>query len=158
LKIACECFYEQKQFSPKESFGQNPCLRQAGRRFLAGLNNIGNLDAPVAQLDRAAAYGAVGWGFDSLRVHNFFCANHMEYSVYILLSLSDYKHYTGLSANVQKRLNMHNSGKVKSTKPRRPFVVVYKEKVGSLKEARKREKYFKTAAGRSFLNNILSKY
>jgi hypothetical protein len=25
--------------------------------------------APVAQLDRAAAYGAVGWGFDSLRVH-----------------------------------------------------------------------------------------
>jgi hypothetical protein len=26
--------------------------------------------APVAQLDRAAAYGAVGWGFDSLRAYN----------------------------------------------------------------------------------------
>ena len=25
--------------------------------------------APIAQLDRAAAYGAVGWGFDSLWVH-----------------------------------------------------------------------------------------
>gem|GEM_PF-3333715 len=31
------------------------------------MNKVAN--APVAQLDRAAAYGAVGWGFDSLRVH-----------------------------------------------------------------------------------------
>ena len=55
-KLPASVFYEQKQFSES-------------RRFMAGLNNIGNLDAPVAQLDRAAAYGAVGWGFDSLRVH-----------------------------------------------------------------------------------------
>jgi hypothetical protein len=27
-------------------------------------------NAPVAQLDRAAAYGAVGWGFDSLQAHD----------------------------------------------------------------------------------------
>jgi hypothetical protein len=27
------------------------------------------MHAPVAQLDRAAAYGAVGWGFDSLRAY-----------------------------------------------------------------------------------------
>lgn len=30
---------------------------------------IFHLFAPVAQLDRAAAYGAVGWGFDSLQAY-----------------------------------------------------------------------------------------
>ena len=28
-------------------------------------------NAPVAQLDRASAYGAEGWGFDSLQAHKY---------------------------------------------------------------------------------------
>ena len=75
----------------------------------------------------------------------------MDYYVYVLQSLSDLKHYTGLTSDVQNRLRMHNSGKVQSTKGRRPFIMIYHEKVGTLSEARKREKYFKSAAGRNFL-------
>jgi hypothetical protein len=29
-------------------------------------------NAPVAQLDRASDFGSEGWGFDSLRVHEYF--------------------------------------------------------------------------------------
>jgi putative endonuclease len=75
----------------------------------------------------------------------------MDYYVYVLLSLSDHDHYVGLSTNVDKRLKMHNSGKVKSTKGRRPLILIYQEKTCSLAEARKREKYLKSAAGRNFL-------
>jgi putative endonuclease len=51
---------------------------------------------------------------------------------------------------------MHNAGKIRSTKSRRPFQLIYKELVGSLREARIREKYFKSAAGRKYLEKILS--
>ena len=81
----------------------------------------------------------------------------VNYYVYVLQSLSDRNHYVGLSSDIHKRLKMHNLGKVKSTKGRRPFILIYQEKVGTLSEARKREKYFKSAAGRKFLEKILPK-
>ena len=80
-----------------------------------------------------------------------------QYSVYVLESSIDHQHYVGLSANIESRLKMHNAGKVRSTKSRRPYQLVFQELIGSLKEARKREKYFKSAAGRKYLQKILPK-
>ncbi|MCX6122033.1 MAG: GIY-YIG nuclease family protein [Ignavibacteriales bacterium] len=77
-----------------------------------------------------------------------------KYSTYILQSLVDHKHYTGLSSDVEKRLKMHNAGKVQSTKKRKPFILIYQEVAETLLEARKREKYFKSAAGRHFLKSL----
>jgi putative endonuclease len=74
-----------------------------------------------------------------------------QYSVYLLKSLKDYQNYVGLSANVDNRLKMRNAGKVRSTKSRRPFQLVYQELVGSLQDARACEKYFKSAACRRYL-------
>ena len=62
-----------------------------------------------------------------------------------------------MSVDVPERLKCHNRGKVKSTKNHRPFGLIYKEKVGSRAEARKREKYLKSSAGRRFLRKIISK-
>ena len=76
------------------------------------------------------------------------------YSVYVLLSQKDGQHYTGLSSNVKTRLKQHNAGKVRATKPRCPFDLIYSVEVGSLIEARKREKYLKSSAGRKFLQKI----
>jgi putative endonuclease len=73
-------------------------------------------------------------------------------SVYVLRSLKDGKRYVGLSAVVDDRLDQHNKGKVKSTKSRRPFVLVHEDVCGGLVEARKLERYFKTSAGRKFLD------
>ena len=72
----------------------------------------------------------------------------------MLQSLVDHKHYTGLSSDIKKRLKMHNAGKVQSTKKRGPFILIYQEVAETLLEARKREKYFKSAAGRRFLKSL----
>jgi len=74
--------------------------------------------------------------------------------VYVLKSVKDTKHYVGMSADSRKRLVQHNRGEVDSTKNRRPFELLYEEKVGSLHEARKREEYFKSAAGRRYLKKL----
>ena len=69
------------------------------------------------------------------------------YFVYILRSLKDQQHYVGLTENVARRLDEHNQGKSKSTKHRRPFVVIYKEHYPTREEARVREKYLKSYKG-----------
>jgi len=51
----------------------------------------------------------------------------MFYS-YILKSLKEGKYYYGSCGDLVKRLQVHNSGKVKSTKGRRPFEMIYSEK------------------------------
>jgi putative endonuclease len=71
--------------------------------------------------------------------------------VYVLRSLRDGRRYIGLSASVEERLKQHNTGKVKSTKSRKPFVLVHQELFANLAEARKRELYYKSSAGRSHL-------
>lgn len=77
------------------------------------------------------------------------------YYVYILQSQKDFGFYTGLTENISRRLREHNSGQVKATKARAPFVVIYTEIFDTSQEARVREKFFKTGAGREFRDRIL---
>ncbi|MGE0568215.1 MAG: GIY-YIG nuclease family protein, partial [Bacteroidia bacterium] len=65
--------------------------------------------------------------------------------------------YVGHSTDIDKRLAYHNSGKVKSTKAFAPWKVVYSEIFTNATDARSREKYFKSAAGRKFLKPIKDK-
>jgi len=76
--------------------------------------------------------------------------------VYSLISLKDGKLYTGISESPEKRLQQHNAGNTKSTKPRRPFKLIYKETCIDRIEARKREKYFKSGFGREFLKQFIT--
>ena len=69
------------------------------------------------------------------------------YYVYILRSLKDKKLYVGLTADIVKRLEYHNRGKVTSTKSRIPFELLYKEVYATRTEAREREKYLKSYRG-----------
>ena len=60
--------------------------------------------------------------------------------VYILKSTKDDRLYVGTtSGRVDDRLAKHNAGRVKSTKSRRPFVVVFVKNFEILSEARKFE-------------------
>lgn len=77
--------------------------------------------------------------------------------VYILQSFKDSGFYVGLTANVDKRLQTHNAGRVRSTKARIPFKVVYTESFPSRIEAREREKYLKSYKGASEKMTILDK-
>ncbi len=66
----------------------------------------------------------------------------MEYFVYILKSLKDGGHYYGSTADIGKRLKSHNSGRVRSTKHRRPLVLHYQEPLDNKTEAIRREHFF----------------
>ena len=77
------------------------------------------------------------------------------YYVYVLLSLKDNHFYIGFSENVMKRLAGHNSGHNTSTKPRRPFELIYYEAHSSKEDAFRREAYFKTTKGKSTLRQML---
>ena len=48
------------------------------------------------------------------------------YYIYILKSLKDKNLYIGRTNNFERRFKEHNSGKVSSTKSRRPFVLLEK--------------------------------
>lgn len=58
---------------------------------------------------------------------------------YILRSKKDGNLYIGSTNNLKRRLTEHNTGKVFSTKHRRPFELLYYESYKSEKDARKRE-------------------
>jgi putative endonuclease len=78
------------------------------------------------------------------------------YFVYIIKSLKDHKLYIGFTNNFERRLAQHNRGSkaTPSTINRGPFVLLYKEEAENRELARKREKYFKTGAGRRFLKKF----
>ncbi len=73
------------------------------------------------------------------------------YYVYVLQSSHDGHLYIGYSTNIQKRLLQHNSGKVISTRKRRPFRLVYYEAYANKKDATQREYHIKTGQQREFL-------
>lgn len=80
----------------------------------------------------------------------------MMFYVYIIQSIRDKKFYTGITNNLGRRLREHNQGRksTPSTKKRGPFKLFYWEKFNSRKEARIREKFFKSGAGREFRNKL----
>jgi putative endonuclease len=67
--------------------------------------------------------------------------------VYVVRSLKDGRLYTGVTANLSRRLAEHNSGKTRSLRSRRPVKLVYCEEYATRTEAQARERYFKTPEG-----------
>jgi putative endonuclease len=63
--------------------------------------------------------------------------------VYIIKSIQEDWYYVGLSKNILRRLKEHNDGKVRSTRSRRPYKLIYKETFKTRLEARIREKQLK---------------
>jgi len=59
--------------------------------------------------------------------------------VYILQSIADGRYYVGSTDNIEKRLNEHNHGKMRSTKSFIPWKITYKENFLTRKKAVKRE-------------------
>lgn len=81
----------------------------------------------------------------------------MEY-VYILQLNKDKNFYTGWTNDLRKRLQTHNIGKVFSTSKRRPANLVYYEACINREDAKKREKYLKTAWSKRYIKSRLRHY
>ena len=80
------------------------------------------------------------------------------YYVYVLKSSKDGMFYTGYTTNVEKRLEFHNEGKVKSTRYRRPLELVYYEACHHQDDALHREKYLKTTYGKRYIRNRIKHF
>ncbi|MEK7585230.1 MAG: GIY-YIG nuclease family protein [Patescibacteria group bacterium] len=82
----------------------------------------------------------------------------MAYFVYILLSHLDRKLYVGCTSDIESRLKRHNDGLVDSTKNRRPFSLIYSEKIEDKTEAFNRERFLKSLWGSRFKKKVLADY
>jgi len=77
---------------------------------------------------------------------------------YILINKSASKTYTGSTTNLGRRLSEHNSGKVSFSRAYRPYEIVHYEVFESQKEAREKEKFYKSTTGRRRLKVIIAKW
>ena len=77
--------------------------------------------------------------------------NCRMFYVYILQSELEKAHYYGHSQDTDSRLKKHNSGKVRSTKGRRSWKIIYIEAFETKSEAYKRELFFKSIEGYKYL-------
>ncbi len=74
---------------------------------------------------------------------------------YILRSRATGRYYTGSTANLQARLQQHNSNASASTKNLGPWDLAHHEEFATLAEAVRRERYFKTGRGRDELKKLV---
>lgn len=72
------------------------------------------------------------------------------YTVYVLKDRND-KLYKGCTNNIERRLKEHKRKHTITTSKMKDLEIVYKECYDDFATARKRELYFKSAAGRRFL-------
>ena len=68
----------------------------------------------------------------------------LMYTVYVLKSDIDERYYIGYSNNVEQRLHKHNTGGTKSTRPYRPWKIVYTETFLEKRAAWLRERQIKS--------------
>lgn len=68
----------------------------------------------------------------------------MYFHVYILYSLANDRFYIGQTNDLDKRIERHNKGSVKSTKAYRPWKIVYCESFETRAESMKREGHLKS--------------
>jgi putative endonuclease len=78
----------------------------------------------------------------------------MKYYVYVLQSKKDSSLYKGLTDNLERRMRQHSDGKCKSTINKRPLELIRVEHFDNRKDAREREKYYKSGIGREELKKL----
>ena len=81
----------------------------------------------------------------------------MSFFTYILYSDSKDRYYVGSTEDAIARLGRHNAGATPSTKPGRPWRIVYTEEHSSKTDAIVRENYIKKMKSRKYIETLISK-
>jgi len=77
------------------------------------------------------------------------------YFFYIIKSLKTSRLYKGHTADLIKRLSMHNAGKTKSTRSGIPWKLLYSEQTKTREAAIALEKFYKSFKGSKRLKEII---
>jgi len=80
------------------------------------------------------------------------------YYVYVIESVNDDFTYTGITENLEKRLEEHNNCEELSTKAYTPFELIFYEAYRNKSDAKRREKYLKSTNGKKALRTMLANY
>ena len=80
----------------------------------------------------------------------------MPYFTYILESQMNGRYYVGSCEDVAVRLKRHNDGATPSTKPYRPWCVVWVEQHTSKTDALKREREIKRMKSRQYIERLIT--
>ena len=87
----------------------------------------------------------------SRRLACFICRVSDQRFVYVLLStVHPNRYYTGLTSNVQARLDAHNAGLSKHTASGRPWKLATTIEFSNVERAQTFELYLKSGSGRAF--------
>lgn len=82
----------------------------------------------------------------------------LMYYVYVIQGIKNKRIYVGYTSDLRKRLREHNLGKVFSTKPYKPFSLVYYEAYQNKDDALAREKFLKSGWGKNYIKRVLKRY
>lgn len=78
--------------------------------------------------------------------------------VYALESKIDGDRYVGMTNDLKRRFDMHNSGKVFATRDRYPLKLIYVESYLNQNDAASRERFLKSGWGKNHLAKVLKNY
>ena len=76
-------------------------------------------------------------------------------AAYVLMSAGQDYLYKGSCRDLKKRLADHRAGRVSHTKNRRPLSLAHFEYFENFTDARKRENFLKSGAGRTLLKSMI---
>lgn len=76
------------------------------------------------------------------------------FTIYAISSANRNYTYIGITSNLSNRLDRHKAGYERTTRPYKPFKLIYTEIAKTRPEARIREKYLKSGEGREFLRKL----
>ena len=75
---------------------------------------------------------------------------------YIIQSQKSERYYIGHTQNILVRLDYHNNGKVKATKNKGPWVLVYEENFETKLEANRRELEIKSKKSKRYIESLIN--
>ena len=80
----------------------------------------------------------------------------MSFSLYILKSKIKKRYYIGHTNDLNRRLTEHNSGQTKSTRPYKPWKLVYHKIYSNKTNATKAENFLKAKKSKIFIEKLIS--
>jgi len=75
-------------------------------------------------------------------------------TVYAISSIKRAYIYVGLTSQLNIRIIQHQNGNERTTKPYRPYRLIYTKEFENRRSAREFEKYLKSGYGKEFLKSI----
>ena len=80
------------------------------------------------------------------------------YYVYFLYSRKKKNVYIGHTSNLEKRISEHNLGRVRSTRNRKPLILIRNEIYSNRYDALRREEYLKSLYGSRERKRIIKEF